>query len=269
MILLLAGAHLFFSDWKAGGVYWFDLDKERNIPTWVSGIVFLFFGLTAVRAAWVEEEQKKAGRIFRWTPLWYLVALVGFAMSLDEMTILHENLFWRDVREVTGSAGGAWVYLTQWQILFAPVFLGCALFLGLFFADRGRVSRSAVRYALLGGVAFGVAFGTEALREFFKFLGEGVYDFSVVGEESLELAGGALLAASVLEYASAVERISGDSVLDAERSFFTRRAVKVVAGVILAAIFLSIVSFATGRYLASRKAELPRLQRIVHPELER
>ena len=29
--LLLGGLHWFFSDFKAGGVYWFNLDKERNL----------------------------------------------------------------------------------------------------------------------------------------------------------------------------------------------------------------------------------------------
>ncbi len=41
MLLLgfaLAVLHLLFGNVKVGGVYWFDLDKERNFATWFSGV---------------------------------------------------------------------------------------------------------------------------------------------------------------------------------------------------------------------------------------
>ncbi len=46
ILLLLALAlgvlHYFYADVREGKIYWFDLDKERNVPTWFSGLLLLF-----------------------------------------------------------------------------------------------------------------------------------------------------------------------------------------------------------------------------------
>ena len=42
--ILLATLHVFFAEVEAGGVYWFHLDRERNLPTWFSSLVFALTG---------------------------------------------------------------------------------------------------------------------------------------------------------------------------------------------------------------------------------
>ena len=70
-----------------------------------------------------EAQRRGHETGFRLPFLWLGVALGGIYLSLDDITILHENLFWRETREVTSRLGSAWKYLTQWEIFFAPAIL--------------------------------------------------------------------------------------------------------------------------------------------------
>ena len=44
VVMAVDGPQAPLGDVKAGGVYWFDLDKERNLSTWFSGVLFFLFG---------------------------------------------------------------------------------------------------------------------------------------------------------------------------------------------------------------------------------
>ena len=131
--LALGILHLLYGGLKRGGVYWFNLDKERNLPTWFSGALFLSFGCSAFAGWYFEEKRNTKGDIaFPLTFLWIPVGVAGLLMSLDEITILHENLFWREVRRASEKLGDQWVHLTQWQILFAPVLILGFIYFALF-----------------------------------------------------------------------------------------------------------------------------------------
>ena len=71
-------------------------------------------------------------------------------MSLDKITILHENLFWREIRVASVQLGDPWKYVTQWQILFAPAILLVLAYLIVFFTNRFRISPQARRRAFAG-----------------------------------------------------------------------------------------------------------------------
>ncbi|MEE8143707.1 MAG: hypothetical protein V3T77_11445, partial [Planctomycetota bacterium] len=87
MALLLAVLHIFLSELQVGRVYWFHLDKERNLPTWFSGAIFFLFGCSAVAAYLVERKRNSSAEAcFRLPSLWLGVAALGGFMSLDEIT---------------------------------------------------------------------------------------------------------------------------------------------------------------------------------------
>jgi hypothetical protein len=64
----------------------FDLDQERNIPSWYSAALFLFAALLLVAAG---NALRDRGRRFS-AYLWYLLALVFVFLSLDDVAVLHE-----------------------------------------------------------------------------------------------------------------------------------------------------------------------------------
>ena len=199
--LTLGVLHLLYADHRAGGVYWLNLDKERNLPTWISGLLFMLFGLSALMAGlWESHQNRVLGRCFRFPLLWLVVAAGGLLMSLDEMTILHENLFWREVRVASGARGDAWTHLTQWQIVFAPaIFLAFGYF-ALFFGHRFRHSPGAWRASWAGVGCWMGALLLEGLRGAFKLEGDTWYTLEVVIEEMLEMVGALFLVAAVLSY---------------------------------------------------------------------
>ena len=63
VLLLLALAlgvlHYFYADVREGRVYWFDLDKERNVPTWFSGLLLLFLACASSVAFYWEGKLNR------------------------------------------------------------------------------------------------------------------------------------------------------------------------------------------------------------------
>ena len=98
LALLFGLLDILFYSFKSGGVYWFNIDKERNIVTWFSGALFFLFGLASLVAWHLENKRNRDEYLFRHPWLWLGVALIGCGMSLDEITILHENILWRETR---------------------------------------------------------------------------------------------------------------------------------------------------------------------------
>ncbi len=215
LALGLANLHIFFGDLKEGGVRWFNLDTERNVSTWFTGVLFLSVGVAGLVAYyWELRRNHEAGRsLFRMPILWAGVALTGLWMSLDETTILHENLFHGEVRDVTSELGGGWAELTQWQIVYAPVFVLAAAFLAIFFTNRFRASGPSARYALGIVVAWTGAILMEGFRESWKEVGQQAYSMSVMVEETLEIGGAILLLGAIVSY-----------VIDLALDFNTKRA---------------------------------------------
>ncbi len=204
--LLLAALDVYAAGVVFGEVAWFDLDAERNLPTWFSGALFALFSAAAVAAYQFERDRTARGGSFRLPGLWLGVAGVGLLMSLDELTVLHENILWRETRLVSDRLGGAWVYLTQWQLVFAPAIFLVVAYFTLFFWNRLAQSSTARRLTFGGLAAWGAAFGLEAVRGALRLEGEGWYRFGVLAEESLEMVGAILLLGGIGWYVSEVSR---------------------------------------------------------------
>ncbi|MFQ5739817.1 MAG: hypothetical protein ACE5JX_12460 [Acidobacteriota bacterium] len=264
--LLLGFLHLIFGDVKAGGIYWFNLDKERNLPTWYSGALLFLLGCVSLAAYLAEEHQnRRAGVIcFRLPKLWWGVAAVAFMMSLDEITILHENLLWRQVRLVSSQWGKAWAYLAQWQIVFAPAILLILGYFVLFFTNRFHLSRQA-RGSAYGGVGcWTLALLLEGLQVSIRQAGPVSYLLAVVAEELLEMVGTILLLASIAGYAISVAldfTPARKRRILASFRFLTRRALMAVGVTFMFLFGSGAVVYFFARIQADSGAPVPRLVR--------
>ncbi len=251
----LGALHHFFGDVRVGRIRWFNLDSERNIPTWFTGMLFFLFGCSALAAFYWEKKRNAGGHIyFRFPVLWLGIAAAGWFMSLDEITILHENLYWREVRQLSATLTDAWRYIAFWQLLYAPVFLGMITFMVIFFYNRFNVSREAHRSAFAGIACWITALSLEGVsKSLFKPAGKMWYSFQVMGEEVMEITGAIFLIAAIAFYtinialnftAERRERLVGNS------AFFTRRAV-IRLGIILLLLIVIVNIIFYGVHLHS------------------
>jgi hypothetical protein len=265
LALLLGVLHWLFGDLRVGGVYWFNLDKERNLPTWFTGGLFFLIGCAGIAAYFWERQRNTEGQVYFRAPfLWLGVSAMGLAMSLDEVTILHENLLWREVRWATGGLGSTWHYLTQWQILFAPLIAVALVYLVLFFTHRLAGSAASRRWFFGGLACWVAALVLEALRETFKHQGSSWYDLAVVVEEMLEMLGALGLLAAIVTYvldvALAFEDESGVR-LEVGGRLVTRRALTALALTLGVALAATGATFFFAQRLASEDRPVPRLMR--------
>ena len=78
LVLLLGILHGLLADYRAGSVWWFNLDKERNIPTWFNGVLYLLFGCAAGAAYLGEQRRNAEGEDrFHLPILWLGIGLIG------------------------------------------------------------------------------------------------------------------------------------------------------------------------------------------------
>jgi len=267
VMCILAGLHLAYADVRVGGVYWFNLDKERNLPTWFSGSLFFLFSAVAAASFHAERylNQSRDGN-FRYSVLWLGAAAVGVFLSLDEILVLHENLFWREVRHGTQQLGGAWLYVTQWQLLYLPLFLVIFPALIVFFLNRLACDPKSLAAALSGVAAWLIALLLEALRQPAQAAGTVAYEMSVVVEEELEMLGALLVVTAVLLYLRTVLfRLAPEELARIGRGYYlsTRRTVTALfAFGAFVAVAVSLV-FVLTRRLEKTQAPIPYLQEQV------
>jgi|GEM_PF-286241 hypothetical protein len=263
LVLVFGLVHWFFGDFRTGRIAWFNLDKERNIPTWFSGVLFFLFGCsTFVAFYWEKHRNATESSYFRLPILWLGVGMAGLFLSLDEITILHENIYWREIRHISGTFGDAWKYMTQWQILFAPAIVLILCYFILFFHNRFKDSRDSRIAAYTGMGCWLLALSIEGVRETVKLSGPGWYSLSVLFEEMLEMNGTIFLTAAVVFYGVDIAfdftKIRRTRCLKPSK-FFT---IKATAGLAVIVLFLSgagaMVYFFSQR-LAASKHPLPRL----------
>lgn len=265
IVMTLGALHLLFGDVKAGDVRWFNLDKERNIATWFSGIIFFLTGCAAFVAwYWEQKLNKKHPVHFRLPALWFGVAIVALFMSLDETTILHENLFWREVRQASGQFGDAMKYITQWQLLFAPAIVISLGYFVFFFLNRFSISKMVRRWALGGIGCWIVALLLEGARLNFKYAGPYWYTTETLVEEGLEMIGGILLLFAIISYILEIalnfssahkERLSVSS------GFLTQKSITAMAVIITVLFASGAVIYSFAQKQATQGAPVPRLFR--------
>ena len=162
-------------------IYRLDLDTEASLPTWFSSTLMLIcaLALLAITLRTIRSDRRKA------LP-WLLLTFMFFALSLDEIAMLHEGLSAILSAQIdsTGIFHFAWAFPALVVCLaglacFAPFILG---FNG---ADRVLLLGSAAIF-LSGAVGVEMLGGAVAEAGGFATL---EYRLLVTAEESLELAG--------------------------------------------------------------------------------
>jgi len=265
--IVLIIAHVFLDSVRTGRIYWFNLDKERNISTWFSSILFFLFGVISLAGYHMERhlsDHHKTG--FRLSWLWIVIGLTGFALSLDEATILHENLYWKEIRIVSGRIDPAWIFMTQWQILFAPLIVLLLSLIAVFFLNRFSISRTAGRCFSIAFPAWIVALILEGARYTFKEFGKTCYDCLMCLEEGLEMFGTIFFIAAIAYYILDIRfrmKTDPESMLKEVSRFWNRRILLSLSLLILLLFLSGFGLYLLGKRQAALNRPLPRLYRSV------
>jgi len=188
------------------GIYWggyttfggviplFDLDDERNIPTWFSSTSLL---LCAVCLGLVAAAKTRERDRYTWD--WRILAMIFLCLSLDEAAGLHE-LTVKPLRSMLGADG---------MLLYTWVVLGAA-FLVLFMAAYLRFFRKLPPdtrwlFAIAGTLCVGGALGMELVGGYYASLyGHRNLMFATLTtiEEVGEMAGVLIFIHALLSYIS-------------------------------------------------------------------
>ncbi len=258
LAVLLGVLHYAYGRVNTGNRLWFNLDKERNLPTWFSGCVFFLLGCAALVAWYQERRQRNAGHdCFRLPELWLGVGGIGLLMSLDEITILHENLYWKEIRQFSDEQGETFKYLTQWQLPGVILLILIVGFMVLFFANRFAASRGGWWCAISGLLCWITAFLLEAVRG--TMIADAgsrgtFYQIGMIMEEELEIFGALLLLSAVAFYVLDITLDLSEPRsrrLQTAARFLTRKTLVTV--VVLLAVLLG--GGITAVALAKRQAE--------------
>lgn len=142
-----------------------DLNAERNIPTWFSSMQLFLVGMLFLVLACVLTERKVRGGI----PLFFLLALTFFGLSLDEFAGIHEEFaFLIDALLLPGgdradtifARTGIWMFVLGIPFLIFMLLLVRSL-------HRHIAGAGVTRLFLVGFAVFLVsATGTEMLTNF-------------------------------------------------------------------------------------------------------
>lgn len=168
----------------------FDLNEEGTVPTYFSSVLLL---AVSALLAWASLGERD--RVQRW--MWWGLAVIFFAMSIDEAVSIHESVA-KPFRERLDTTG--WLY-HAWVIVALPfvgvvglVYLRFLVRLprryALWFAAAGLIYVSgALGMEMVGGVV-ATTTGIESMQ----------YALTATIEELLELVGLAAFAVGLISY---------------------------------------------------------------------
>ena len=170
----------------------FNLDREANLPTWMSSALL---GLGAVAAYGCGRLSSVSQR-----RVWHLTALALLLMSCDEVAVLHENLSTAIRHRLVNSPLLSRLGETAWPLVLGPLLLPALLWLGWRLAGALRDSPSARRLISLGAALFFIAsVGLELLTSFMGHREwEWLWQTRLVAEEALEMVGSLVLLSGLL-----------------------------------------------------------------------
>lgn len=181
-------------DYVKGLVPLFDLNTERNIPTYYSMLLMLIAALLLAIIA-ILERQKRAPHMRKWAILSF-----GFlSMAFDEGFSFHERLI-LPVRTLLGGDDFG-IFYFAWVIpgIVFVVILG--LFFLRFLLNLPVTTR--VRFMIAAGLYIGGAIGVELVGgRYAEFLREPNWTYSMITtvEESLEMTGLIVFIWALLRY---------------------------------------------------------------------
>ncbi|WP_276495712.1 hypothetical protein [Pontibacter litorisediminis] len=180
---LIAIASKFYTDHpNAWGIIpQFELDNERNIPTYFSSFILLLSSALLFVVSVLKQRQ-----FSRYTWHWRLLAIVFLYMSVDESAGVHEMLIYplRDNFQFGG------IFYFSWVIVGAVLVLG----LGLYYLRFLLALEPPLKMGLLlaGALYVGGALGVELLGGYYADtygLDNFTYGLITTAEETLEILG--------------------------------------------------------------------------------
>jgi len=160
----------------------FDLDKEKNIPTFYSSVLLLFCSLLLAITAFVTK--KKGKHDFHY---WIGLAVIFLFLSIDEFTTIHELLI-EPLRSALNTSG---FFYFAWVI---PYGISVIIFLLLYLRFLINLPiRIRLLFIIAGVIYIAGAIGLELVGGYYYELQEGQRDLTYViitsFEESLEMVG--------------------------------------------------------------------------------
>jgi len=200
-ILLLLGAEVFrqVASYGFGHDYarfsrLFDLDAERNVPTWFS-TVQLFLASMLAFMIYLDRRPDGTRLVAHWAGLGFIMLYI----SLDEAVALHEQMI-LPLREFLDLGG---ILYFSWVIVGALAVVAVVLIYVPFLKSLPK--RTAILIFLAGTIYVGGALGLELVGGAIADKGEQpslLYDIVAAMEESLEMIGIATFVFALADYAS-------------------------------------------------------------------
>ncbi len=177
-----------------GLVRFFDLDRERNVPTYFSALLLGFAAALLWLAGAHLERQKDP-----FTRRWVILGWIFTVLSIDEIVGFHERLG-RYLREATSLSH--WVHFV-WPVPATVLVFALYLAYRPWFASLDRTTRRGIIAA--GFVYMAGAVGMEVVGgAYWAYVGEHTIDLTYVSittvEETLEMIGMLLFIRALLGY---------------------------------------------------------------------
>lgn len=195
--------------WRVYGfVPEFDLDAERNIPTYFSTLLLL--GASVLLGVIAAFKKRKVDDTY--VRHWIVLAAIFLYLSVDEAATLHERLI-APVQSLLDTGG---IFYFAWVIPAGVLVLLFAVSYLRFWLDLSRPVRELFAFAAL--LYVGGAFGTELIGGYYVDRVAGMdltYTLITTVEETLEMAGIAVFIYALLDYLRAhvpdiQVRVAGD-----------------------------------------------------------
>lgn len=175
-------AHPFFGErWI---FYVFDVGQENNFPTYFSGILFVFFALSAIYAGIIDKARYLPRE--QWFS-WFALSGLSFFLSIDELVQVHEQLTYH-VQQAFNIQEG--IFFFAWIIPYGALLIVLVFVFARFFL---RFAKQTKIYIVIGASLFIFgAIGVEMLSSL-AYQQAGVTSFGFIFfssvEEILEIAG--------------------------------------------------------------------------------
>ncbi len=174
---------------------WFDIGNESNLPTWWNATLLILVAMCALVASLVADRARERRA-------WWVVALAGTYLSIDEATELHERL--AGIGERSGLAGPTYAWLAPGIVV---ALAGATV---LVIAGRALPRRAGARLGLALGIYAVAALGLEAVGGWIRDDSDDSpwFTIAIMLEEGLEMLACVLAVGAILDTLS-IELDSG------------------------------------------------------------
>lgn len=192
VLTILNGVAQFMEYGYGEDLLFFDVDSERNLPTWYSSATLLVCSLLMVLTGWIKRQRRES-----FSYHWISLGAIFLIMSIDETSELHEKLSVpvQSLLAIEGERLHTWILVGA-----ALVVLSTIVYWRFFFHLKPRLRWL---FLLAGATYLGGALGIEMLQGFQasahgrQSLG---YELSGAVEECLEMMGVAVLIYALLHH---------------------------------------------------------------------